>query len=113
MWILSNAANFISQMALIVILCSFGKKSEKTKEAAEQPIAVPENESTVKKGRDGDLVETSQMSYTLLDTYKNTTSSINQEDLDLNFQLGSQTERMSEIEITDLAEDDMETRIWA
>lgn len=33
--------------------------------------------------------------------------------MDLNFQLGSQTERLSEIEIADMAEDDMETRIWA
>jgi hypothetical protein len=99
MWIVSNVATFFSQMALVVILCSFGKKSEKSKEADhEQPVQNPQNlNTTAKKTEDDDFAESSHMSYTLLDTYKNSTSSINQEDLDLNFQLGSKSERFSEI----------------
>lgn len=102
MWIVTNVATFFSQMALVVILCSFGKKSEKSeksKEAVpEQPVPNPQNlNTTAKKTEDDDFAESSHMSYTLLDTYKNSTSSINQEDLDLNFQLGSKSERFSEI----------------
>jgi ABC-type transport system involved in multi-copper enzyme maturation permease subunit len=99
MWIVTNVATFFSQMALVVILCSFGKKSEKSKEAdPEQPVPNPQNLNTIAKiTEDDDFAESSHMSYTLLDTYKNSTSSINQEDLDLNFQLGSKSERFSEI----------------
>lgn len=65
-------------MALIVILCSFGKKNEKAKEAPEKLVETPQEDiSTLKKHGDGEFADTSQISYTLLDTYKNTTSSIN------------------------------------
>ena len=78
MWIVSNVANFISQMALVVILCSFGKKSESTKDIPVQPVADLQNEnSVVKKAEDDDVSESSHLSYTLLDTYKNSASSIN------------------------------------
>jgi len=46
MWMLSNVANFTSQMALIVILYSFGKKSEKKKDTP------PESPSTDKETSD-------------------------------------------------------------
>jgi len=45
MWMLSNVANFISQMMMVVILFSFGKKSEKKK--SDTPPESPEDEKTI------------------------------------------------------------------
>ena len=56
MWMLSNVANFTSQMALIVILYSFGKKSEKKKDTP------PESPSTDKET--SDVTETIEKSET-------------------------------------------------
>jgi hypothetical protein len=80
MWMLSNVANFISQMMMVVILYSFGKKSEKKKSDTppESPVdekTISEQIDSVERSKNHD--DSSNLSYTLLDTYKNTVSSLN------------------------------------
>jgi len=80
MWMLSNVANFISQMMMVVILFSFGKKSEKKKsdtppESLVDEKTISEQTETVEPSKTHD--DSSHLNYTLLDTYKNTVSSLN------------------------------------
>ena len=112
-WLCCNIISFLSQLALIAILCQLGqseKRPDTKKVAKETPTKYVETEEDVERlGCEALIASTSELNHNLK-TQPSNLSSINQDGFVL---AGDDAERFDEIETTDLPENDMETRIWA